>query len=207
MDTNRNGGDGNDAYDEYIPGVGSRIGNGSSERRRTESQGYLDSALEAQREIADTKTEGIMGFPSSYRETAVSSERDPSPLGRMLRCAKSTAKLIASILDRPTPSHVDRHRVPYFRYFGPTAIVPGFKQMVVSVREHHRSTGAGSSGGSMFSWSRLMVKANANQYLLAQEATVEGPYTRERLLKLGLSHGQLLKCQYTTRTTRCLSTD
>jgi len=41
--------------------------------------------------------------------------------------------------------HNVSHRVPYFRYFGPTAIVPGFKQMVVSVREHRRSTGAASS--------------------------------------------------------------
>ena len=29
--------------------------------------------------------------------------------------------------------------MPYFRYFGPTAIVPGFKQMVVSVKDHRRS--------------------------------------------------------------------
>lgn len=35
----------------------------------------------------------------------------------------------------------NRHRVPFFRYFGPTAIVPGFKQMVVQVkdRDHRRS--------------------------------------------------------------------
>ncbi|KAK5055346.1 hypothetical protein LTR84_013096 [Exophiala bonariae] len=32
-----------------------------------------------------------------------------------------------------------RNRVPYFRYFGPTAIVPGFKQMVVQVKDHRRS--------------------------------------------------------------------
>jgi hypothetical protein len=31
------------------------------------------------------------------------------------------------------------YRVPYFRYFGPTAIVPGFKQMVVAVKDHRRS--------------------------------------------------------------------
>ena len=50
----------------------------------------------------------------------------------------------------PLPVHsVNSHRVPYFRYFGPTAIVPGFKQMVVSVREHRRSTGAASSRASM----------------------------------------------------------
>jgi hypothetical protein len=43
------------------------------------------------------------------------------------------------------PVQSNSHRVPYFRYFGPTAIVPGFKQMVVSVREHRRSTDAASS--------------------------------------------------------------
>ncbi|KAF4450136.1 hypothetical protein F53441_6693 [Fusarium austroafricanum] len=50
----------------------------------------------------------------------------------------------------PSPTAVRRsesHRVPYFRYFGPTAIVPGFKQMVVSVRDRRRST-AGSMAGT-----------------------------------------------------------
>ena len=32
-----------------------------------------------------------------------------------------------------------RDKVPYFRYFGPTAIVPGFKQMVVQMKDQHRS--------------------------------------------------------------------
>jgi hypothetical protein len=62
-----------------------------------------------------------------YRESAVFSDDGPSPL------------------ERSPPLHTESHRVPYFRYFGPTAIVPGFKQMVVSVREHRRSTGAASS--------------------------------------------------------------
>lgn len=43
----------------------------------------------------------------------------------------------------------ESHRVPYFRYFGPTAIVPGFKQMVVSVREQRRSMGARSASLTM----------------------------------------------------------
>ncbi|KAF2727312.1 hypothetical protein EJ04DRAFT_479233 [Polyplosphaeria fusca] len=34
-----------------------------------------------------------------------------------------------------------RNRMPYFRYFGPTAIMPGFKQMVVKVRGKQHSTG------------------------------------------------------------------
>ncbi|OHW91385.1 pathway-specific nitrogen regulator [Colletotrichum incanum] len=47
----------------------------------------------------------------------------------------------------PVLHHTERHRVPYFRYFGPTAIVPGYKQMVVSVRDRRRSTG-GSVGAT-----------------------------------------------------------
>lgn len=43
------------------------------------------------------------------------------------------------------------HRVPYFRYFGHTAIVPGFKQMVVSVRDRRRSTGGSQSAASPMS--------------------------------------------------------
>ncbi|KAJ5161951.1 hypothetical protein N7492_007343 [Penicillium capsulatum] len=38
-----------------------------------------------------------------------------------------------------------RTHVPYFRYFGPTAIVPGFKQMVVQVRGSRRSNPSSSS--------------------------------------------------------------
>ncbi|ATY60482.1 Fungal specific transcription factor [Cordyceps militaris] len=37
------------------------------------------------------------------------------------------------------------YRIPYFRYFGPTAIVPGFKQMVVAVRDRRLSTSATGS--------------------------------------------------------------
>ncbi|KAI1424809.1 fungal-specific transcription factor domain-containing protein [Xylaria sp. FL1777] len=37
------------------------------------------------------------------------------------------------------------HRVPYFRYFGPTAILPGFKQMVVKVRGRRRSSMSATS--------------------------------------------------------------
>ncbi|RPB01882.1 hypothetical protein L873DRAFT_1674713 [Choiromyces venosus 120613-1] len=36
---------------------------------------------------------------------------------------------------RSPPSQRLAHRMPYFRYFGPTAIVPGYKQMVVEVHD------------------------------------------------------------------------
>ena len=51
----------------------------------------------------------------------------------------------------PTLRRSLNHRVPYFRYFGPTAIVPGFKQMVVFVRDRRRSFGGSHSGGSPLS--------------------------------------------------------
>lgn len=46
--------------------------------------------------------------------------------------------------------HAETRRVPYFRYFGPTAIIPGYKQMIVSVRDHRRSSVsvAGLAGAS-----------------------------------------------------------
>jgi hypothetical protein len=45
-----------------------------------------------------------------------------------------------------------RNRMPYFRYFGPTAILPGFKQMVVKVNEkQHSTTGTPSVGESLAS--------------------------------------------------------
>ncbi|KAI0180754.1 fungal-specific transcription factor domain-containing protein [Hypoxylon sp. FL1284] len=54
----------------------------------------------------------------------------------------------------PVQYHNESHRVPYFRYFGPTAIVPGFKQMVVKVRDRRRSSLSATSpstGSSVFS--------------------------------------------------------
>lgn len=50
----------------------------------------------------------------------------------------------------PVQHHTERHRMPYFRYFGPTAIVPGFKQMVVNVyRKSRGSSFSTASPGSL----------------------------------------------------------
>ncbi|PLB48925.1 hypothetical protein P170DRAFT_475257 [Aspergillus steynii IBT 23096] len=46
---------------------------------------------------------------------------------------------------RTSLSSSSRTHVPYFRYFGPTAIVPGFKQMVVQVRGSRKSNPSLSS--------------------------------------------------------------
>jgi hypothetical protein len=164
-DTNRNVDDDNDEYDEDIKGAESqvgnshqRLGNRSPELRRTESKGYFDNAPKAQREMEDNKRGGNIGYHSNYRETAVFSDEEPSPMGRINRYLDKNLELIFINADRSTTSQAESHRVPYFRYFGPTAIVPGFKQMVVSVREHRRSTGAGSSAASTSSNQALSSK-------------------------------------------------
>ncbi|KAI9647077.1 hypothetical protein NHQ30_005079 [Ciborinia camelliae] len=73
-----------------------------------------------------------------FRDEALFPEEGPSLLERE-----------QTLLNESTVS--ESHRVPYFRYFGPTAIVPGFKQMVVSIREHRRSMGPPSSSSSTLS--------------------------------------------------------
>lgn len=52
---------------------------------------------------------------------------------------------------RRSLQRANNHRVPYFRYFGPTAIVPGFKQMVVSVRDRRQSITGSLAGESPLS--------------------------------------------------------
>jgi hypothetical protein len=101
--------------------------------------------------------------------------------------------------DRPSPLIMESHRVPYFRYFGPTAIVPGFKQMVVSVREHRRSTGATSAIPSMYCHTST-CNPNCEQCLLDQ---VSAKHRRRR----GPSHDQRLICQYMTKRIPYLSID
>lgn len=56
----------------------------------------------------------------------------------------------------PVQHQNESHKVPYFRYFGPTAIVPGLKQMVVNVQQNYnrrRSRGGSMSTVSPFSFS------------------------------------------------------
>lgn len=74
----------------------------------------------------------------------------------------------------PVQHHHESHKVPYFRYFGPTAIVPGYKQMVVNVHHYHRRRSVGGSAsvtspgsGSMLSHHSL--PSHADTVLQAME--------------------------------------
>lgn len=72
----------------------------------------------------------------------------------------------------PVQHHHETHKVPYFRYFGPTAIVPGYKQMVVNVHHYNRRRSRGASAsvtspGSMLSHHSL--PSHADTVLQAME--------------------------------------
>jgi hypothetical protein len=60
-------------------------------------------------------------------QVAIDSPRS-SELERQLGCGLVHTDL--TLLGGTSVSSGNRTHVPYFRYFGPTAIVPGFKQMV-----------------------------------------------------------------------------
>jgi hypothetical protein len=56
-----------------------------------------------------------------------------------------------------------RNRMPYFRYFGPTAIMPGFKQMVVKVRGKQHGSGQTASdreSTNLQSWGNPLTGQN-----------------------------------------------
>ncbi|KAI9802124.1 MAG: hypothetical protein M1833_002045 [Piccolia ochrophora] len=89
----------------------------------------------------------------------------------------SNAKRSSTAEEGPSPTMSNRapsgpsnnHRVPYFRYFGPTAIVPGFKQMVVNVKEQRRSTGGRSSSAS------ALCAAECREEMLTTPFPVDSP--------------------------------
>ncbi|TVY20120.1 putative transcriptional regulatory protein [Lachnellula arida] len=120
LGTGRSGDVDDEADDKKIRGNGKVDKEGNIVR--SSSEVYLESGSNPPLKRRDTgnSAKGIDGSQGVYRESAIYDD-ESSPL--------------------------ENQRVPYFRYFGPTAIVPGFKQMVVSVREHRRSTGASSAAG------------------------------------------------------------
>ncbi|OJJ50065.1 hypothetical protein ASPZODRAFT_128670 [Penicilliopsis zonata CBS 506.65] len=67
------------------------------------------------------------------------------PPGRVKRELELQAAGESPESSRTSLSSTNRTHVPYFRYFGPTAIVPGFKQMVVQVRGSRKSNPSISS--------------------------------------------------------------
>ncbi|KAI0876525.1 fungal-specific transcription factor domain-containing protein [Hypoxylon argillaceum] len=85
--------------------------------------------VHSQKSQATPRREPLTTRPTNPRQSSFSTDDGRSPSSRS-----------------PVLHHSDSgHRVPYFRYFGPTAIVPGFKQMVVKVRGRRRSSMSATS--------------------------------------------------------------
>ncbi|TQV94298.1 hypothetical protein V2A60_002666 [Cordyceps javanica] len=85
--------------------------------------------------------------PNAFHHPPVSLEPSPSTSSSHPPQTASTDDLPSSPTALRRPQNYN-YRIPYFRYFGPTAIVPGFKQMVVSVRDRRLSTSAASHQGT-----------------------------------------------------------
>lgn len=80
------------------------------------------------------KSQPTPGRSYSNNQPVSTSEDGPSPSERS-----------------PVQHHPHSHKVPYFRYFGPTAIVPGLKQMVVNApvqTYNRRRTSRGSTSAT-----------------------------------------------------------
>lgn len=61
--------------------------------------------------------------------------------------------LIVDADESPLRTERSAHRMPYFRWFGKTAIVPGYKQMVVDVGEHQHPEHPNTAPSSRISFS------------------------------------------------------
>ncbi|KAK8087244.1 hypothetical protein PG994_002218 [Apiospora phragmitis] len=88
---------------------------------------------EERRNSSQNGSASMAGRPPNVRNSSFSTEGGRSPSIR------------SPVLQHHSS---EGYRVPYFRYFGPTAIVPGFKQMVVKVCNRRRSSMTATSPSS-----------------------------------------------------------
>ncbi|KIW30799.1 uncharacterized protein PV07_02500 [Cladophialophora immunda] len=116
--------------------------------------GYADRPIRKDGERLDEDGEEEADSGSSTpqkqsRDAEVAMKLRAGPGKEMDNTAREDVGEMISPSSNHTGSSVasSRNRVPYFRYFGPTAIVPGFKQMVVQVKDH-RSSLPSASGDS-----------------------------------------------------------
>ncbi|KAH8819188.1 fungal-specific transcription factor domain-containing protein [Xylogone sp. PMI_703] len=143
-----------DDYDKVstgsLPSGQQSFGNTSPVLHREGSTSYPDGKMairQREADLRDLKTEQERRSGRDFRDAPTFSDEDQSPMSIRTPGIQERHNILADSTRPATAENrqTESRKVPYFRYFGPTAIVPGFKQMVVSVREHRRSTGAASS--------------------------------------------------------------
>ncbi|KAL4970387.1 putative C6 transcription factor [Aspergillus stella-maris] len=100
--------------------------------------------------------------PKSLKLEGRSPSRDMSSRANNENDQQATGESPES--NRTASSSSGRTHVPYFRYFGPTAIVPGFKQMVVQVRGSRKSNASVSSGSMPSLRSPTLMDSEIRQF-------------------------------------------
>ncbi|KAK9414538.1 putative Zn(2)-C6 fungal-type domain-containing protein [Seiridium unicorne] len=106
---------------------------------------------EDQQPLAQPGSGKLARRPTDPRNSSVSTQDGRSPS-------------IRSPILHHSHNHSESYRVPYFRYFGPTAIVPGFKQMVVKVHDRRRSSMSATSPASGTSFPSLKSIHSEHDY-------------------------------------------
>ncbi|KAH7389984.1 fungal-specific transcription factor domain-containing protein [Pyrenochaeta sp. MPI-SDFR-AT-0127] len=129
----------------------------TSGQNKHECAGYGDDSAgdatkQARKAAAPRETKPSSSTTPSARkpEQPIDPQLLPQPLSTLSHTSDSS-------INNATPKRDDddgssnglslstRNRMPYFRYFGPTAIMPGFKQMVVKVRGKRHGSGQTTS--------------------------------------------------------------
>ncbi|KAJ3567645.1 hypothetical protein NPX13_g6695 [Xylaria arbuscula] len=113
-----------------------------SSRTSDTPQDYATPALPMKSESIDWEDVHSQKSQTTPRHSDSLATRTPNPR----QSSFSTDDGRSPSSRSPVLHHGDSgHRVPYFRYFGPTAILPGFKQMVVKIRGRRRSSMSATS--------------------------------------------------------------
>ncbi|KAJ4408948.1 hypothetical protein N0V82_009571 [Gnomoniopsis sp. IMI 355080] len=109
------------------------------DRRDSRSTTIGPAVAQARKESNDWDVESPTSQPTSGRPISTDGKVSISEDGR------------SPSEPSPVQHHPHSHKVPYFRYFGPTAIVPGLKQMVVNApvqTYNRRRTSRGSTSAT-----------------------------------------------------------
>ncbi|KAF2150833.1 hypothetical protein K461DRAFT_202290, partial [Myriangium duriaei CBS 260.36] len=107
-------------------------------QNKIECAGYAKSS--------DSETKSNSKSKSKADHSQEQSQRNPSSTpsssnNGAISDGRATVRTESSVPDGPSTAFfsVTRNRMPYFRWLGPTAIMPGYKQMVVKVNRHGQS--------------------------------------------------------------------
>ena len=153
-----------------VPRASTSLTTSTSGKAKPQQQ---DSSIRVSNKAASSST------TSSHAKPTTSSHANVRSASPQLAGTRTTASphMPTSYPEDPDSPSMRRntthnsHRVPYFRFFGPTAIVPGFKQMVVSVKDRRRSTNGSHPATSPLSNPSVVV----NSVAVESDIVVEEP--------------------------------